>query len=163
VEKVWRRRRSPSGRERGGELDLATEGHHRHQGQAARADRKGGATTEECGVRLGNPNCPTIPTGFIPLHLEPYAAWALQAMWTASRAALWSVAWATNPCGPDRNPVVGPISFKKIVPLLFLLFYFLFLVCSLNFNSNLVSIPASSCNPVEIFHNIVMINFMFRL
>jgi hypothetical protein len=35
VEKVRRRRRSPSGRARGGELDPATAGHCRRQGQAA--------------------------------------------------------------------------------------------------------------------------------
>jgi hypothetical protein len=32
---------------------------------------------------------------------------------------------------------------------------------SLNLNSNLVSILAYLCNPVEYFYNIVMINFMF--
>jgi hypothetical protein len=38
-----------------------------------------------------------------------------------------------------------------------------FLSLQFKFNSNLVSIPASTCNLVEYFCNIVMINFMFRL
>jgi hypothetical protein len=50
-----------------------------------------------------------------------------------------------------------------ITVLLFSVFISLQFKFSLHLNLNFVSIPTNSCNPIEYFCNIVVINFMFRL
>jgi hypothetical protein len=55
VNKIRRRRRSPSGKARGGGLDPATVGSHHWQGQAVQVDQRRGAAVEERGVQLGLP------------------------------------------------------------------------------------------------------------
>jgi hypothetical protein len=68
-------------------------GHHRQHGQAAQADRRVGAATEECGVGLGL-TLTTPPSRPVLYHSapNPIAAWASQVAWAADKAALWSVA-----------------------------------------------------------------------
>jgi hypothetical protein len=118
---------------------------------------------EEHGVRLGNPNRPTVPTGF---YTAPPRT--LLCMGLTGRVGRWPGHSLERVLGhepmriePESRSRSGFHQGNRLTTISSILFSFL--VCNLNLNSNLVSIPTSSCNPVEIFCNIVMINFMFQL
>jgi hypothetical protein len=113
-----------------------------------------------CADRV-DPTAPPPASPFIPYRQNP-----------SYRGLHQPLGPPAGPIWPQLRALVGLAEFSSRPNFLqgnrpLLLFYIFFFSLqfkfSLNLNSNLVSIPVNLYNPVEIFCNIVMINFMFRL
>jgi hypothetical protein len=155
------RRSIPRGRANEGEQDAATTEPSMLMSSGARGSAMG-AVTEWGGVRIGLTLPPhRQPPPFIPYRQNP-----------SYRGLHQPLGPPAGPIWPQLRALVGLAEFSSRPNFLqgnrpLLLFYIFFFSLqfkfSLNLNSNLVSIPVNLYNPVEIFCNIVMINFMFRL